>query len=310
MKILLTGSTGQVGWQLARALPALGTTTEIIAPARRELDLTDSDALRRFVRATEPELIINAACFTAVDETETSPERATTVNGRAPGLLAELAATHGTALIHFSTDYVFDGRKRTPYEPEDEPNPINAYGRSKLLGEQAVRDAGGESLILRLSWVYGLRRRNFLRTMLQLASERDHLRVVDDQIGCPTPAHLVAKWTTQIIQSALAGAPGCRTFDGRAGTYHLACAGQTSWYGFAQRIFELTGLDRKVTVEPIATSDYPTPAQRPKYSCLNCQRTVRSFSVELPHWDDALQQVISEYQQTRPSAASTTAQGT
>lgn len=309
MKILLTGSTGQVGWELNRALPALDPSTDVVAPEHSELDLADADALRAAVGEIDPDVIINAACFTAVDEAEHQPDRANLINGRAPGVLAESAKKCGAAFVHYSTDYVFDGAQGAPYRPDDETNPINAYGQSKLLGEQAVRAAGGESLILRLSWVYSLRRHNFLRTMLELARQRDHLRVVDDQVGCPTWSRLVAQWTVEMLRGALHADDGRSTFGGRAGTYHLACSGATSRFGFARRIIELAGLDERVTVEPIRSSEYPTAARRPAYSCLDCEQSRRTFGLSFMAWDDALGQVMNEYRQASSSITPTTAQG-
>ena len=223
-RILLTGKNGQVGWELQRTLAPLG---EVVVLDRRQLDLSDPDQIRERVREISPDLIVNAAAYTAVDRAEAEPEPAMAVNGTAPGLLAEEAKRIGAAIIHYSTDYVFDGAKTTPYTEEDAPNPLNVYGRTKLAGEQAVQAAGVPHLILRTSWVYGMRGKNFLLTILRLAREREELKIVDDQIGAPTWSRTIAEATAQILTS------GAWPVSGASGIYHLTASGSTSWYGFA-----------------------------------------------------------------------------
>lgn len=279
MKILLTGVNGQVGWELQRTLAPLG---EVIAADRSLLDLADTACIRRTVAAIAPDLIVNPAAYTAVDKAESEPELAHAINAAAA---AELAAC-GIPLVHFSTDYVFDGRKAAAYTEADTPNPLGVYGATKLAGEQAVRRAGIPHLILRTSWVYGLRGRNFLLTMQRLARERDSLAVVDDQFGAPTWSRLIAEATALVIarwldrpeQTALSG------------IYHLTCGGRTSWHGFTAAILAHLGTReaKLARLSAIPTSGYPTPAARPANSALNCDRLAATFGVRLPDWENAL----------------------
>jgi dTDP-4-dehydrorhamnose reductase len=278
--ILLLGATGQVGHELREPLAALGT---VVAPGRDEVDLTAPDQLRRAVHDAAPDLVVNAAAYTAVDEAEAEPDRAAALNARAPGVLAEATADVEGWLVHYSTDYVFDGTKTEPYVETDTPNPINAYGRSKWNGEQAVEEAGGKALILRTSWVYSDRRSNFLLTMLRLADDHDTLTVVDDQTGTPTWAGWIAEATATILEGVQQ-----REAPGEAsGLYHLAASGQTSWYGFAQAIFAQFGRD-DVTVEPIPTEEYPTPAERPAYTVLDSSNACTTFDLDIPTWSEQL----------------------
>ena len=273
--ILLLGATGQVGHELRRTLAPLGT---VQAPGRDEVDLAAADTLRRAVVETEPVLIVNAAAYTDVDGAEGEPERAAQLNAEAPRVLAEAARETEAWLVHYSTDYVFDGEKRTPYTEEDAPNPINVYGRTKREGEQALQEIGGRSVILRSSWVYSDRRSNFVRTMLQLADERDHLTVVDDQIGVPTWAGWCAEATASICDRLLT------TDDAsQAGIYHLTGTGQTSWYGFARAIFAQFGRT-DVTVEPVSSDEYATEAARPAYSALDSSRARSAFDLPDTPW--------------------------
>lgn len=274
--ILLLGATGQVGHELKRTLAPLGT---VRAPDRDAVDLSAPDTLRRAVSEIDPALVVNAAAYTDVDGAEDEPERAATLNAAAPRVLAEAAQEAGAWLVHYSTDYVFDGEKRTPYTEEDAPNPINAYGRTKREGEQALQEIGGRFVILRSSWVYSDRRSNFVRTMLRLADERDHLTVVDDQIGVPTWAGWLAEATATIAEQLLAAGDA----SSLRGLYHLAGTGQTSWYGFAQAIF--AQFDRAdVSVEPVPSTEYPSPAPRPAYSALDSTRARTTFALTLPTW--------------------------
>ena len=274
MRILLTGRDGQVGSALGRALAPLG---EVIALARAELDLGDADAIRRVVRAANPDTIVNAAAYTAVDKAESEREAAFAVNAVAPGVLAEEAKRNGALLAHYSTDYVFDGTKPSPYVEEDTPDPINVYGASKLAGEQAVAASGCRYLILRTSWVYGPRGRNFPLTMLRLARERPELRVVDDQVGAPTSSLAIARATAQALR------PGAH------GLYHLSAAGKTTWCGFARAILARAGIATPVVA--IRTEDYPTPARRPLNSRLDGSRLRADFGIELPTWEEQLAEV-------------------
>jgi dTDP-4-dehydrorhamnose reductase len=285
MRILLTGKQGQVGWELCRTLAPLG---QVSALGREQLDLADADSIRRAVRELRPQLIVNPAAYTAVDLAESDAETATAVNGAAPGILAEEAKRLGAGLIHYSTDYVFDGGQDGVYRETDATNPGNVYGRSKLAGEQAIQAVGAEHLILRTSWVYGLRGRNFLLTMLRLAREREELRVVADQIGAPTWSRMIAEAT------ALAAARwymGSRPQAGLSGVYHLTAGGSTSWHGFVEAIVRLAGEQETLAVQritPIATADYPTPARRPANSRLDGGKLEQAFGLRLPDWQDSL----------------------
>lgn len=286
MRILLTGGSGQVGRELLRALSPLG---EISAPARGSLDLASPDAIVRAIREAAPDLIVNAAAYTAVDRAETETGLAMQVNGVAPGVLAEEAARRGAAVIHYSTDYVFDGTKPGPYTEDDVPAPLNAYGRSKLAGDRAVVEANPAHLIFRTSWVYAPHGKNFLLTMLRLSKERSELRVVDDQRGAPTTAALIADCTARVLQRIAidGGLARLREF---AGLYNLTASGATSWYGFASAILRATG--NTIPVVPIATEDYPTPAMRPRNSVLDTAKLARTFSVEPAAWQAGLQQSL------------------
>lgn len=278
--ILLLGATGQVGHELAYTLDALGT---VRAPRREEVDLTAPDTLRRAVAEIEPDLIVNAAAYTDVDGAEDEPGRAAELNAEAPRVLATAAQGVGAWLVHYSTDYVFDGTKRTPYTENDSPNPINAYGRTKRTGEQAIHAIGGRSVILRTSWVYSTRRSNFVRTMLGLANEHETLTVVDDQTGVPTWAGWLAEATTTIGERLLSADEP----SSLRGLYHLAGTGQTSWYGFARAIFAQFGRG-DVSVEPVPTDEYPTPAPRPSYTVLDSTRARTTFDLTLPTWTTQL----------------------
>jgi len=273
-RLLVTGRNGQVGWELARTLAPLG---EVIAFDRAGLDLADPDRLRAAVRDTRPDVIVNAAAYTAVDRAETETESALAINAVAPGILAEEAKRCGALLVHYSTDYVFDGSKKLPYAEGDAPSPINAYGRSKLAGEQAIQACGCRHLILRTSWVYGLRGNNFLRTMLRLAAERNELRVVDDQCGAPTWSRMIAQATALAL--ARQDAP-------ESGIYHLSAAGRTSWHGFAAAILAAQGWQGQLAAIP--TRDYPLPAARPANSSLANDKLAAAFGLKLPDWDRSL----------------------
>jgi dTDP-4-dehydrorhamnose reductase len=274
LRILLTGATGQVGWELRRTLAPLG---EVRALDRFGLDLADVPTLVASVRALQPDVIVNSAAYTAVDKAESERDLAFAVNATAPRVLAEEAKRIGAYLVHYSTDYVFDGEKSAPYAEDDPTGPINVYGESKLAGERAIAAAGGRHLILRTSWVYGPRGKNFYLTMLRLARERPELRVVDDQIGAPTSSLAIARATADLIGKAAQG------------LYHMTAAGETSWCGFARAILARAGLATPVVA--IATSDYPTPARRPRNSRLDCSKLLREHAVALAPWEEQLAEV-------------------
>lgn len=281
MRILVLGRSGQVGTALTQSLQGLG---ELIALGRAQLDLTNPDAIRTTLREIQPQIVINAAAYTAVDAAESDQAMAFQINAVAPRVMAEESERLGAALIHYSTDYVFDGSKQGAWMEDDATAPLSVYGHSKLAGEQAITDVGGTHLILRTSWVYGLHGKNFLLTMLKLAESRDSLAIVDDQIGAPTWALTIADATSAIIRDA--GEPA--QLAALSGIYHLCAGGHTSWFGFAQAIFSHASVQRKPQLRPITTAEYPTPAQRPHNSILNTDKFRRSFG-DLPTWDDALQ---------------------
>jgi dTDP-4-dehydrorhamnose reductase len=283
LKILLLGRNGQVGWELERALAPLG---EVKAFDRAGLDLADAPRLAAAVRTLQPEVIVNAAAYTAVDKAESERDAAFAVNATGPRVLAEEAKRIGALLVHYSTDYVFDGAKGSPYVEDDTPNPINVYGASKLAGEEAIRKTGCRHLILRTSWVYGPRGKNFMLTMLRLARERPELRVVDDQIGAPTSSLEIARATAAMLARAMQ--PPELT-----GLYHLAASGETSWCGFTRAIFAQARI--ATPVQPIPTEEYPTPARRPKNSRLDCSRLRDTFGVALAPWEEGLAEALAEH---------------
>ncbi|RUS95246.1 NAD(P)-dependent oxidoreductase [Dulcicalothrix desertica PCC 7102] len=294
MNILLTSVTGQVGWELQQTLMSLG---EVISVGRgashpMQMDLAQPDSIRSVIREVKPDLIVNPAAYTAVDKAESEAELAMAINGIAPGIIAEEALKLGAGIIHYSTDYVFDGKSHIPYTESDEPNPQNVYGKSKLAGEQAIQAVGAPHLILRTSWVYGLRGKNFLLTMLKLAREREEIRVVDDQIGAPTWSRMIAEATAQILSQAEGNVSDFLVDKG--GLYHLTASGQTSWYGFAKAIFEHdTGERRMQRLVAIPSEQYLTPAKRPSYSLLNGQKLFNSFELTMSEWERCLEQAFN-----------------
>lgn len=293
MKILLFGKNGQVGWELSRSLQPAG---ELIALGKEDADFYNLEDLRSIVRKNKPDVIVNAVAYTAVDKAESDEESAVIINGVAPGVLAEEALKLNALFVHYSTDYVFDGVKETPYEEVDEPNPVNAYGRTKLAGERAVQSSGCEYLIFRTSWVYASRGHNFLLTILKLAKERDELSIVSDQVGSPTTARLIADTTILCIQKAIEEKlAGVFSSD----LYHLTTSGHTSWYGFTKEIVRIASesKDLRLTIKDIKaipTAEYPAPAKRPKNSQLTLKKLEEEFRIEMPDWQSALELCIEE----------------
>jgi dTDP-4-dehydrorhamnose reductase len=308
-RILLIGKNGQVGAELAVALPTLG---EVIALDRQELDLAKPDAIRRTIREIRPVLIVNAAGYTAVDQAEKEEALAQTLNADAPELIAEEAKKISAGLVHYSTDYVFDGSKHSPYDETDPPNPVSVYGKTKLAGEQAIQEVGLPHLILRTAWVYGTRGRNFLLTILRLASQREELRVVNDQFGAPTWCREIARGTTAILGRLLDDHGAALSLPETGGVFHMTAAGVTTWHDFAQAILDeashttsnpswlpaATGgrnlIAKRITA--ITTAEYPTPARRPPYSVLSNSLLGQRFGVQLTPWRAQLHSAITDGQ--------------
>ena len=294
MTVLLFGGNGQVGHELRRSLRALGdivvTTRSGKLPDDTRCEVADFDgpeALAELVERVAPAIVVNAAAYTAVDKAEDDADAAFRANAEAPGVLARACAARGIPFVHYSTDYVFDGQGSRPYREDDPTAPLGVYGASKLAGEDAIRAAGGQHLILRTAWVYGRHGHNFMKTMLRLGADRDELRVVADQVGTPTPAALIADVTAELL----------RLRDAPSGTFHLTPRGETSWHGFAETIFAeavARGLIARVPkVIPIATSEYPTRARRPAYSCLDIGKVEAHVGRRLPDWSDSLRRVLT-----------------
>lgn len=295
MTLLVFGGNGQVGQELLRALAPLGP---VVATTRSgkladgsNCEIADFDApdsLPALLDRLQPAIVVNAAAYTAVDKAEQEPEAAFRANAQAPGVIARWCAAHGVPMVHYSTDYVFNGQGTAPYIEDEATAPLGVYGSSKRDGEDAVRAAGGRHLIFRTAWVYASHGGNFLRTMLRVGAERDELRVVADQVGTPTPAALIADVTAQVLRH-----PGKLS-----GTWHLTASGQTSWHGFAEAIFAeavaMGALAKAPTVQPISSSEYPTPAKRPAWSVLDNRKLQHDFGIELPAWQTGLYQVMSE----------------
>ena len=294
MKILLFGKNGQVGWELQRSLAPLGEVVALgSADTHLHADFTAPDRLADTVRSVRPDLIVNAAAYTAVDKAQADEANARLVNAVAPGVLAQAAAAAGALLVHYSTDYVFDGAGRTPWRETDRTGPLNVYGTTKLEGEQRIAASGARHLILRTSWVYGARGGNFARTMLRLAGERERLTVIDDQHGAPTGADLLADLTAHMARAALRDASLC-------GLYHAAAAGETTWNGYARHVLAFAhqlGVPLRAgadAVDRVPTSAFPTPARRPHNSRLDTTRLREAFGLQLPSWQSGVERMLRE----------------
>ena len=288
--ILIVGAAGQVGLELQRSFAGLGL---ILTADQESVDLADADQTRALVRRVRPDVILNAAAYTAVDRAESQRDLAMAINATAPRILAEEALKLNALLVHYSTDYVFDGEKQQPWVETDEPSPLNVYGESKLAGEQALQQVGGRTLIFRTSWVYGPHGNNFLLTMLRLGRERDRLSIVDDQFGSPTTSIELANATRTVTEGVLAGKFGAT--KEWAGLYHMTCGDSTTWFGFAKAIF--AGAESRLKLKPpelipLASRDYPTPARRPRNSVLSNQKLYDRFGVRLADWRSALDDVF------------------
>jgi dTDP-4-dehydrorhamnose reductase len=285
-RVLILGANGQLGIELQKAFQSAG---EVTAMGRNQCDLANPKTIRKVMAEVRPALVLNAAAYTAVDRAESEPQLATWVNAVAPGVLAQEVRKLGAMLVHYSTDYVFDGSKKRPWVEDDAVNPLNTYGRTKLAGEQEITEAGGRHLIFRTSWVYSPHGANFLRTMLRLGKEREQLRVVNDQIGAPTTAAALARATRTVIDAGVD--------DVDCGIYHMTCAGKTSWFGFAQEIFRRAPAPEGKNwpeVIGIRATEYPTPTKRPKNSVMSNAKLQAGFGVALPHWQDALAETLAE----------------
>jgi dTDP-4-dehydrorhamnose reductase len=296
--ILVTGSSGQVGLELLRALASLG---EVVAPGRSEMDLANTDSVQAMIQAVRPRWIVNPAAYTAVDKAESEPELAYAINAEAVRAMGEEARQIGAAIIHFSTDYVFPGTGNTPYVETDETAPLSVYGASKLAGEKLLAETGAEHMIFRTSWVYGGQGKNFLLTILKAAKERERLRVVADQYGAPTWSRDLARLTAHVIRRAEGAAAGKDLSDaigGLNGVYHAAAEGETTWYGFAEEAVRLQRERepsvRLAEVDAISTAEYPTPAKRPANSRLNCGKLAKKFGWRMMDWRESLREVMNE----------------
>ena len=291
MHVLVTGSQGQIGHELLRTLAPLGSVTGIDIA---DLDLTKAGDVEASGDRLHPDPIVNSAAYTALDRAESEPELAHAVNANAVENLARIAVRLGTAIIHYSTDYVFDGTKTSPYVPSDRPNPQSVYGRTKLAGENALINSGAKFLILRTEWVYGLRGRNFVLAVLDQAQKKGELRVVNDQTGSPTWCRTIAQTTMDIVRASLAGSHGHRHFGGREGVYHLTCAGQTTWFEFARHIFASPHFAERPAIIPMSTAEFGARARRPAYSVLDCSLSERTFNVKMTPWQTAIDTMLAE----------------
>ncbi len=294
MKLLLLGANGQVGWELRRSLAPLGELIALDRQSLGEADFARPDSLAALVERVAPDVIVNAAAHTAVDKAESEPELARALNADAPGVLARAAVARGALLVHYSTDYVFDGSGTQARDEDAATGPLSVYGHSKLAGEQAIRESGARHLILRTSWVYGARGQNFPKTMVRLAQERAALRVIDDQVGAPTGADLLADVTAHALR-------GVQAQPALAGTYHVTAAGETSWHGLARLAIDTARALRPELpwrverIDPIPTSDYPSPARRPLNSRLDTTRLQAAFGLQMPPWQGGVRRMLTEF---------------
>lgn len=307
LKILLTGKNGQIGHELSWLLPELG---DVVAFDLEDLDLLNPEEIRRSIRYVRPNLIVNAAAYTAVDQAEKDRAAALAINADAPAVIAEEAKKIGAALVHFSTDYVYDGSKGVPYEEDDPPNPLSYYGKTKLAGDLAIQNSGVPHLIIRTAWVYGTRSKNFLLTILRLATQREEIKIVKDQTGAPTWSREIAAATTRILKQLSSGGSAITSLSNLGGIYNLTAAGATNWSEFAQAILDQAAqssargpwftaategrpiIARRIM--PITTAEYPTAARRPAYSVLSNSRCRRTFGFALPDWKAQLQSVMTQ----------------
>jgi len=291
MRILLIGKNGQVGWELNHLLPSIGT---VFAMSKKQMDLSKPETLSPVIQEIHPDIIINAAAYTAVDKAESEPELAMTINGIAPGVIAQEAKKIGAGMVHYSTDYVFDGKSTSPYKEKDLPCPLSVYGKSKLAGDKGVIRANIPHIILRTSWVYSLRGSNFLLSIQKLAQTRNQIKVVDDQIGAPTWSRAIAEGTVRILQQ-------CKVEENtinfvHSGVFNMSCDGQTSWFNFAKQILEVSGLTKDIELIPIPNIEYPTAAVRPKNSLLSNTKLKQTFHYDMPHWTIALNECLNSSQ--------------
>ena len=291
MRILLIGKNGQVGWELNHLLSSIGT---VFAMSKKQMDLSKPETLSPVIQEIHPDIIINAAAYTAVDKAESEPELAMTINGIAPGVIAQEAKKIGAGMVHYSTDYVFDGKSTSPYKEKDLPCPLSVYGKSKLAGDKGVIRANIPHIILRTSGVYSLRGSNFLLSIQKLAQTRNQIKVVDDQIGAPTWSRAIAEGTVRILQQ-------CKVEENtinfvHSGVFNMSCDGQTSWFNFAKQILEVSGLTKDIELIPIPNIEYPTAAVRPKNSLLSNTKLKQTFHYDMPHWTIALNECLNSSQ--------------
>jgi dTDP-4-dehydrorhamnose reductase len=291
MRILLIGKNGQVGWELNHLLSSIGT---VFAMSKKQMDLSKPETLSPVIQEIHPDIIINAAAYTAVDKAESEPELAMTINGIAPGVIAQEAKKIGAGMVHYSTDYVFDGKSTSPYKEKDLPCPLSVYGKSKFAGDKGVIQANIPHIILRTSWVYSLRGSNFLLSIQKLAQTRNQIKVVDDQIGAPTWSRAIAEGTVRILQQ-------CKVEENtinfvHSGVFNMSCDGQTSWFNFAKQILEVSGLTKDIELIPIPNIEYPTAAVRPKNSLLSNTKLKQTFHYDMPHWTIALNECLNSSQ--------------
>ncbi|MBF0198671.1 MAG: dTDP-4-dehydrorhamnose reductase [Planctomycetes bacterium] len=291
-KILLLGKDGQLGWELQRTLSPIA---HVVALGRTDVDLTDGDAIKRVVKGTKAQIVVNAMAYTAVDKAESEKEVAYACNAKAPELMAKICQETGAFLLHYSTDYVFDGQKKTPYEESDAVKPRSVYGASKLAGEEGIRQSGANHLIMRICWVYGMRRHNFLKTILRLAGEREDLGIVSDQVGSPTWCRTIAQVSAHVVAARLAGG-----YDGYAQTLHMSAAEECSWYDFSRAIVDVyPGEDKEewalkssARIKAITTDAYPLPAPRPAYSKLSSALLEKEYGLMIPSWQSQLEMCL------------------